>query len=130
MSALPSLPPAAATALDSVKAGTLPVYAAGASRTAPAKTPAERAWDQAQDFEAVFLNSMMQEMFTGIGDEGPMGNSQATGMWRSFLIDEYARSTVKAGGIGIAREVYTTLLAQQEARSPTGTKPQTPGSVQ
>ena len=69
-----------------------------------------------QDFEAVFLNSMFQQMFTGISGDGPFGGKGATGVWRSFLTDEYSKSFAKAGGIGIADQVYGTLLAQQEAR--------------
>ena len=42
-----------------------------------------------QDFEAVFLNSMFQHMFTGIDGEGPFGGSGATGVWRSVLTDQY-----------------------------------------
>ena len=72
----------------------------------------------AEDFEAVFLNTMFSQMFTGIDGEGPFGGSQATGVWRSFLTDEYAKSFAKKGGVGIADEVYRTLLAQQEARAP------------
>jgi Rod binding domain-containing protein len=71
----------------------------------------------AQDFEAVFLNSMFQHMFTGLQGDGPMGGKGATGMWRSFLTDQYARNIAKAGGIGIADQVYKSLLAQQEVRS-------------
>jgi flagellar protein FlgJ len=71
----------------------------------------------AQDFEGVFLNSMMQQMFTGLQGEGPMGGNGPTGIWRSFLTDEFAKNFAKAGGIGIADQVYGTLLAQQEARS-------------
>ena len=70
----------------------------------------------AQDFEAVFLNSMFQNMFTGIGGEGPFGGSGAIGVWRSMLTDEYSKSFAKAGGIGIADQVYRTLMAQQETR--------------
>jgi len=71
----------------------------------------------AEDFEAVFLNSMFSQMFTGIDGEGPFGGDQSTGVWRSFLTDEYAKSFAKKGGIGIADEVYRTLLEQQEASS-------------
>lgn len=69
-----------------------------------------------QDFEAVFLNSMFQQMFTGIQGDGPFGGSGATGVWRSFLTDEYAKSFAKSGGIGIADQVYKSLIAHQEAR--------------
>lgn len=67
-----------------------------------------------QDFEAVFLNSMFQQMFTGLQGDGPFGGSGATGVWRSFLTDEYSKSFAKAGGIGIADQVYRSLMAQQE----------------
>jgi Rod binding domain-containing protein len=71
----------------------------------------------AEDFEAVFLNSMFSQMFTNIDGDGPFGGSQATGIWRSFLTEEYSKSFAKKGGIGIADDVYRALLAQQEARS-------------
>ena len=62
----------------------------------------------------MFLNSMFQHMFTGIQGEGPFGGGGAVGVWRSMLTDEYAKSFAKAGGIGIADQVYRTLIAQQE----------------
>ena len=71
----------------------------------------------AQDFESVFLNSMFQNMFTGISGEGPFGGSGAVGVWRSMLTDEYSKSFAKAGGIGIADQVYRSLMAHQETRS-------------
>ncbi len=71
----------------------------------------------AQDFEAVFLNSMFQQMFTGIDGDGPFGGSGATGVWRSMLTDTYAKSIAKSGGIGIADQVYRSLIRHQEAGS-------------
>ncbi|MBI5112377.1 MAG: rod-binding protein [Rhodovulum sp.] len=88
----------------------------------PAKSAAETARAQAQDFEAMFLNTMMQSMFTETGGDGPLGNSPGTGVWRSFLVDEYAKTFAKAGGVGLADQVYATLLGQQEARSATATR--------
>ena len=79
--------------------------------------PKTRARAAAEDFEAVFLNTMFQQMFTSIGKEGPLGDGPATGTWRSFLIDAYSRSVAKAGGIGIADHVYRSLLQQQEVRA-------------
>ncbi|HEX5212011.1 MAG TPA: flagellar assembly peptidoglycan hydrolase FlgJ [Pseudolabrys sp.] len=76
-----------------------------------------KAHKAAQDFEAVFLNSMFQHMFTGIDGEGPFGGKGATGMWRSVLTDQYAKSIAKAGGIGIADHVYQSLIAHQEVHS-------------
>ena len=85
------------------------VRAAGAMTNAKARAAAE-------DFEAVFLNSMFSQMMTKTDGEGPFGGSQATGVWRSFLTNEYSKSFAKAGGIGLAKHVYAALIAQQEAR--------------
>jgi len=84
--------------------------AAAANKGAHAKARAT-----AVDFEAVFLNSMFNEMFTGIDGEGPFGGGGATGVWRSFLTEEYAKSFAHGGGLGIADHVYRSLIAQQEA---------------
>jgi Rod binding domain-containing protein len=81
------------------------------------RSPAAKAKAASEDFEAMFLNSMFQQMFTAIGSEGPLGSSTGTGVWRSFLTDQYAKSFAHAGGVGIAKEVYGTLLAQQEAKA-------------
>jgi len=78
-----------------------------------AKTDA-KARAVAQDFEAVFINNMFQNMFTGIDGEGPFGGKGAAGVWRSFLTDEYSKSFAKAGGIGIADQVYRSWITQQE----------------
>jgi flagellar protein FlgJ len=106
-------------------AGTLPLSAPGLSALdllnitppaagKPTATGQAKARAAAQDFEAVFLNSMFQHMFTGIDGEGPFGGKGASGVWRSVLTDQYAKSIAKAGGIGIADLVYRSLMAQQE----------------
>ena len=100
----PALSPAATAAL----AGKAPSNPAGASRAAKAKATGE-------DFEAMFLNSMFQQMFSGVG-QGPFSGGNGANIWRSFLTDEYSKSFVKAGGVGIASEVTRALLAQQEAQ--------------
>jgi peptidoglycan hydrolase FlgJ len=91
---------------------------ATATATAGAKSdPKGRARATATDFEAQFLNTMFNEMFTGIDGDGPFGGGPAVGVWRSFLSEQYAKTFAKAGGIGIADHVYRTLIAQQEAQA-------------
>lgn len=75
----------------------------------------DKARQASEDFEAVYLNAMFGQMFTAMDGEGPFGGGKALGVWRSFLTDEYAKSFAKKGGIGIASEVYRTLMAQQAA---------------
>jgi peptidoglycan hydrolase FlgJ len=70
----------------------------------------------AQDFEAMFLNSMFSHMTSGLNGEGPFGNTVGTGVWRSLLTEQYSKSFAKAGGVGISNEVYRTLILQQAGR--------------
>jgi peptidoglycan hydrolase FlgJ len=71
----------------------------------------------AGNFEAMFINSMFQQMFTGIDGDGPFGGKGALKVWRSFLTDQYAKTFAKSGGFGIAASVYDQLLKQQGASS-------------
>jgi Rod binding domain-containing protein len=105
-----NLPPPGLSALDALSA-------AGGGRPKLATQSLDKAKAAAQDFEAVFLNNMFQQMFTGVDGDGPFGGSGATGVWRSFLTDEYAKTFARAGGIGIADEVYRTLIARQGSQS-------------
>jgi peptidoglycan hydrolase FlgJ len=68
---------------------------------------------QAQNFEGMFLNSMFSEMTNGIKGEGPFGNTVGTGIWRSMQIEQYSKSFARAGGVGIAKNVYRTLIMHQ-----------------
>ena len=86
--------------------------ATGAQAQAALKIKGKAA-DAAQNFEAMFLNSMFQHMFTGVDGEGPFGGSGALKVWRSMLTDQYAKTFAKNGGLGIANHVYEQLLKQQ-----------------
>jgi Rod binding domain-containing protein len=100
--ATPALAPAATAALAGLN-------------LKPAAGNVAKARAAAEDFEAVFLNSMFQQMFANVGN-GPFSGGPGASIWRSLLTDEYAKSFVKAGGIGIADHVQRQLLAQQEVR--------------
>jgi peptidoglycan hydrolase FlgJ len=91
-------------------AGTLGNNQAAQDPTATIKTKAKAA---SEKFEAMFLNSMFQQMFTGMDGDGPMGGSGALKVWRSFLTDEYAKTFARNGGVGIASHVYDQLLKHQ-----------------
>ena len=69
------------------------------------------------DFEAMFLNSMFSQMTSGIKGEGPFGDTPGTGVWRSMLTEQYSKTFAKAGGVGIAKDVYRTLIMQQAGRT-------------
>ena len=112
-----------ATALPSIAGLDLGAVAAGAGASSTSRLSAARdarLHAQAQDFEVQFVNSMFQHMYTGLDGDGPFGGSTGTGPWRSFLTEEYAKNFVKAGGMGIAGQVYQSLLAHQEAHAKQG----------
>lgn len=67
----------------------------------------------AQDFEAVFLTQVMQTMFSSLAEDGPLGGGPGTDAYRSMLADQYGRSIAAAGGIGLADDVRSELLALQ-----------------
>ncbi|UTD28466.1 flagellar assembly peptidoglycan hydrolase FlgJ [Bradyrhizobium sp. WD16] len=90
-------------------------FAEALKKVAPDKQ--QKAKTSARDFEAVYLNTMFEQMTTGLKGDGPYGSTVGTGVWRSMLNDQYARAFAQQGGVGIASEVYRSLILQQAARS-------------
>jgi Rod binding domain-containing protein len=88
-----------------------PQLADALTRVSPEAQTKTRA--KAQEFEAMFLNSMFSQMTTGVTGDGPFGDTTGTGIWRSMLTDEYSKSFAKSGGIGISNDVFRTLILQQ-----------------
>ncbi len=68
----------------------------------------------AENYEAVYLNQMFSQMFEGIPTEGLGHGGQAEETWRGMLVNEYAKSVAKAGGIGLAKSIYHDLVRVQE----------------
>jgi Rod binding domain-containing protein len=68
----------------------------------------------AENYEATFLNQMFSKMFEGIPTDGLGHGGQAEETWRGMLINEYSKSVAKAGGIGLAKQIYHDLVRVQE----------------
>ena len=90
-----------------------PDYDLAAALTKVSPQAQAKAKASAQDFEAMFLNSMFSQMTSGLKGEGPFGSTTGTGVWRSMLTEQYSKSFAKAGGVGISNDVYRTLILQQ-----------------
>ena len=86
-------------------------FAAALQKVSPQQQTKAKA--TATDFEAMFLNSMFSQMTAGLKGEGPFGDTPSTGVWRSMLTEQYSKQFAKAGGVGIANEVYRTLIVTQ-----------------
>lgn len=88
-------------------------------RPAPGLAAAPGASDRkiketADAFEASFLSQMLKPMFEGLSIDGLFGGGQAESTWRSFLLDEMAKKTVTAGGVGLSGTVMSEMLKMQE----------------
>ena len=92
-----------------------PLLADALNKISPEAQKKTRA--KAEEFEAMFLNSMFSQMTTGVKGEGPFGDTTGTGVWRSMLTDEYSKSFAKSGGIGISNDVFRSLILQQANRA-------------
>ena len=73
-----------------------------------------RAQQQGREFEAVFLSTMLSQMFSGLQSDGPFHGGHAEEQFRSLLVEEMGNSISQAGGIGIADAVARELIAIQE----------------
>lgn len=69
----------------------------------------------AEDFEAVFLSTMLSQMFAGIKSPEPFGGGHAEETYRGMMVEEYAKAITDSGGVGIADAVHRQLIELQEA---------------
>ena len=68
--------------------------------------------NQAEELEAVFLNTLVSEMFASVkSEEGDFGEET----WRGMQSEQYAAAMAKDGGIGIADQIMRSLLSAQES---------------
>ncbi|WP_172123588.1 MULTISPECIES: rod-binding protein [unclassified Devosia] len=76
-------------------------------------TPAQvaKVRSQAEEFEGVFLNTLVKEMFATLKGDGGFGEET----WRSMQSEQLAASMAGNGGLGIADQMLGDLLAMQEA---------------
>ncbi|WP_342361523.1 rod-binding protein [Terrarubrum flagellatum] len=74
----------------------------------------------ATDFEQMYLETMVDRMFSSLGEDGPLGSGGTGGdVWRSMLAKSHAQSLTKSGGVGLASTVYDQLVQIQAGASAT-----------
>jgi peptidoglycan hydrolase FlgJ len=92
-----------------------PPLASGAARLSPALQRSPEAGQTADQFEAFFLSSIMENLFAGVGSDTLFGGGPSEGVYRSMLLQEYGKAAARAGGIGIAASVQREMMRMQEA---------------
>lgn len=70
---------------------------------------------QAVELEGVFLATLVKEMFSSSDSRSEFGGGFAEETRRGLQAEEMANAMAKAGGIGLADQLVTDLLAVQEA---------------
>ncbi|MBW4961652.1 rod-binding protein [Sulfitobacter sp. CW3] len=93
------LPPISATPLSTSGATT-----ASQNRQVPSKS--------SQDFEAMFLGQMVDEMLSTV-NIGDFGGGHAEETWRSFLSDAIGRSIAEQNSTGIAKGIEAAIQRYQ-----------------
>jgi Rod binding domain-containing protein len=68
----------------------------------------------AQQFEGMFLSQMMQHMMSGVSANPVFGGGKGEEMFKSVLVDEWAKKATSAGGVGLAAAIQRQLMKTQE----------------
>lgn len=82
--------------------------------TAPTLKNGQSVDKAAQDFEAMFLSQMLSHMWEGVEVDPNFGGGHGEEMFRSMMIEQQGKLMVRAGGVGIARQIKEAMLHMQE----------------
>jgi len=94
------------TAMAAMQNGQIATPAATGNRAAAVKA--------AKEFESVFISQFLGSMYSGIPTDGMFGGGQGEEMFRSLMIDQYAKQVEQRGGFGLADSVTRQLMKTQE----------------
>ncbi len=67
-----------------------------------------------KDFESLFISQMTEQMFgESMGSEA-FGSEDTDEIYKGLMVKEYGKMIARSGGIGIAQNIKSELLKQQE----------------
>ncbi len=73
-----------------------------------------------EQFEQYFINLMFKEMQKTVNKDDSENSmfkeSQAEGIYKDFLYQEYSKGMTEAGGIGLAKQMYEQMQRQNQGR--------------
>lgn len=78
----------------------------------------KRAEAAAQEFEGMIIGQLLEPMFEGIKTDGAFGGGTGEMVFRSLMIQQVGKDIAASGGIGLAKDVMTTMLRMQEQGRP------------
>ncbi|WP_081691439.1 rod-binding protein [Cucumibacter marinus] len=85
---------------------------------------------QAQEMEGLFINTLVSQMFSGLGEEDAMGGGYAEQTYRGLQAEHISDAIARAGGFGLADSILRDMIATQAtpAAAPTSTPAQAAGA--
>lgn len=84
---------------------------------APMPTGNAAAADKAsKNYEQVFISQFLGSIFSSIPTDGITGGGAGEEMFRSLMIDQYAKGIESQGGFGIATQMKAELLKHQQVQ--------------
>ena len=75
---------------------------------------AAKAASASKEYESVFISQFLGSMFAGIPTDSITGGGQGEEMFRSLMVDQYAKSITAQGGFGLAAHMQAELLKHQQ----------------
>lgn len=69
----------------------------------------------AEQYEGVFLNTLVKEMTSSLDARGAFGGGFAEETWRGMQSEMFANEIARSGGIGLADQIMDQLLKVQQA---------------
>ena len=101
--------------MDAAIQGAMTLAQAAPLANAPKPTAiASKADEAAKDYESVFISQFLGSMFADIKTDGITGGGQGEEMFRSLIVNEYAKGIEQRGGFGIAAQMKAELLKHQQ----------------
>lgn len=101
----------------------LPMSTATTRQTPQPNAQEEALRHAAQEFESVFLSEMLAPMFEGLDTEGLGGGGMGEQIFRPMLVERYAESISRSGGVGIADSVVREFMRMQQSQTPPDAEP-------
>jgi Rod binding domain-containing protein len=68
----------------------------------------------AKEYESVFISQFLGSMFSSIPTDSVTGGGEGEEMFRSLMVDQYAKTIENQGGFGIAAQMKAELLKHQQ----------------
>ncbi len=84
-------------------------------QAAPRGATPDKVKSVASEFEASLIAALLQPVFDALPTDGTFGGGQGEAAYKSFMVDAFAKQTVKAGGLGLTPAIQREILRLQGA---------------